>query len=88
MSKLVIKMEQLAILRKKQTAYAKMMIKRYNKATDEDKKAFDDNAELLFETQLNSDIQSIRANIHTITVILVSYAVITIAGVIYYLSQS
>jgi len=74
-------MKQLGILRSDLKGCSYRLISYYQKKSDEDKKAYDDNADILLEQYLNTDIQKINKNIKTLTTITIVYVIVTIIAV-------
>ena len=81
MSNYETKMKQLGILRSDLKGFSYRLISYYQKKSDEDKKAYDDNADILLEQYLNTDIQKINKNIKTLTTITIVYVIVTIIAV-------
>ena len=89
MSLFITRMEQLKLLQRRKTGLADRKISIYKKSSIEEQKAMDDNAEILIQSYLNTDLQSIRENVKTLTTITIIYFVISIlAGIIILINTS
>lgn len=85
MSKYLTKLGQLSLINKKDRSVYYRLISGYNKSSDDEKKALDDNADILIEQYLNTDVQNINKNVKTLTTIAVIYFIISVFGLLIYI---
>jgi hypothetical protein len=87
MSIYIAKMGQLALLQKEKKSFVYNKIANYKMASDEEKKALDDNAEVIFQYYYNNRLQNINKNVKTLTTITIIYFVLNLIGIGFLLYQ-